>query len=352
MRRRFFINSNDDTTYCTLEALSDGAFSFEVEDTDVYYRLDRQGVFHKFITGESQKPIKRGQIIELKGENCTGSVGRFLTDVSFNLSGNSLSLIFGDDYKNKYDISNYPNVFVFLFQNVNIVNVSSDFLPATILSKGCYRGMFYGCTRLVNAPELPSQDLVYSCYNSMFYGCTNLNYIKMLATDISASYCLMDWVNGVSSTGTFVKHPDMTSLPTGVSGIPEGWTVVNDGEESGGGNDFGIEFPLYIEADYCYEDEPGYVDCYSKSLEEAFYVNLRNFMIHTCKTHGESDDGFYYVDLSLLDIHIFVDVNGEWSEIEDIYADNDFTYIDCSHKLGGYYNNYVSIGNGFISWGY
>jgi hypothetical protein len=55
----------------------------------------------------------------------------------------------------------------------------------------------------------------------------------MLATDISASNCLTNWVSGVASTGTFVKHPDMTSLPSGVSGIPSGWTVVNDGEESG-----------------------------------------------------------------------------------------------------------------------
>jgi hypothetical protein len=55
----------------------------------------------------------------------------------------------------------------------------------------------------------------------------------MLATDISASSCLYIWVNNVASSGTFVKHPDMTSLPSGVSGIPSGWTVVNDGEESG-----------------------------------------------------------------------------------------------------------------------
>ena len=59
----------------------------------------------------------------------------------------------------------------------------------------------------------------------MFSGCTNLNYIKMLATDISADGCLETWVNNVSSTGTFVKDPNMTSLPTGDSGIPNGWTV-------------------------------------------------------------------------------------------------------------------------------
>ena len=29
----------------------------------------------------------------------------------------------------------------------------------------------------------------------------------------------------MTDTGTFVKHPNMTSLPTGSSGIPNGWTV-------------------------------------------------------------------------------------------------------------------------------
>ena len=47
----------------------------------------------------------------------------------------------------------------------------------------------------------------------------------MLATDISASYCLNYWLDCVSSTGTFTKANEMKSLPTGSSGIPEGWTV-------------------------------------------------------------------------------------------------------------------------------
>jgi hypothetical protein len=62
----------------------------------------------------------------------------------------------------------------------------------------------------------------------MFYGCTNLNYIKMLATNIEHSRCLQDWVYGVSKTGTFVKNPAMTTLPQGDSGIPSGWTVMSN----------------------------------------------------------------------------------------------------------------------------
>ena len=50
----------------------------------------------------------------------------------------------------------------------------------------------------------------------------------MLATNISASSCLSNWVSGVASTGTFVKNPNMTSLSTGASGIPSGWAVKNN----------------------------------------------------------------------------------------------------------------------------
>lgn len=100
-------------------------------------------------------------------------------------------------------------------------------LPATTLVKSCYSCMFWNCTNLTTAPELPATTLKDFCYGSMFKGCTKLNYIKMLATDISAKNCLYNWVNGVTSTGTFVKNPAMTTLSTGASGIPSGWTVQN-----------------------------------------------------------------------------------------------------------------------------
>ncbi len=101
-------------------------------------------------------------------------------------------------------------------------------LPATALAISCYRNMFHSCTNLTAAPELPATTLVNYCYDDMFSGCTNLSSITMLATDIPASGgCLSNWVSGVASTGTFTKASAMTSLPSGTSGIPEGWTVVN-----------------------------------------------------------------------------------------------------------------------------
>ena len=85
--------------------------------------------------------------------------------------------------------------------------------------------MFKGCTSLTTAPELPATTLVQGCYGYMFEDCCNLSYIKMLATDISASWCLSNWVSGVSDTGNFVKSSSATWDETGVSGIPSGWTV-------------------------------------------------------------------------------------------------------------------------------
>ena len=99
-------------------------------------------------------------------------------------------------------------------------------LPATTLASGCYYNMFNGCTSLTTAPELLATTLDEHCYQNMFYNCTSLNYIKCLATDISADYATNDWVNGVAATGTFVKYPSMNDWSLNdSSGIPSGWTV-------------------------------------------------------------------------------------------------------------------------------
>ena len=113
-----------------------------------------------------------------------------------------------------------------MFQGCTSLTTAPE-LPATTLTDYCYSQMFQGCTSLTTAPELPATTLTDYCYSYMFLYCRNLNYIKMLATDISASSCLNNWVSGVASSGTFIKNAAMTSLPSGGSGIPNGWTVEN-----------------------------------------------------------------------------------------------------------------------------
>lgn len=114
-----------------------------------------------------------------------------------------------------------------MFRGCTSLKTVPTTLPATILADNCYREMFHGCKSLVTAPELPATVLVTNCYWDMFNGCSNLNYIKMLATDISASNCLSWWSSGVASAGTFVKASGV-EMPVGTSGIPSGWTVVEE----------------------------------------------------------------------------------------------------------------------------
>lgn len=99
-------------------------------------------------------------------------------------------------------------------------------LPATKLTKYCYNGMFINCHALTTAPVLPATTLAEACYYDMFNNCSNLSSITMLATDVSVTDCLTNWVYRVPASGTFYKNSAATWTRTGTSGIPTGWTVV------------------------------------------------------------------------------------------------------------------------------
>ena len=116
------------------------------------------------------------------------------------------------------------NCYLNMFRNCTSLTTAPA-LPATTLSNSCYVGMFFGCTSLTTAPTLSATILVQECYGDMFGYCNLLNNITCLATDISASYACGYWLSNVSSTGTFTKAAGV-NWPTGVSGIPSGWNVV------------------------------------------------------------------------------------------------------------------------------
>lgn len=135
-----------------------------------------------------------------------------------------------------------------MFQGCTSLTSFSD-LPATILSDSCYHSMFYGCTSLTQAPKLHATTAATYCYSYMFQNCTNLtrapellattladycyyemfkgcralNYVKCLATDISASSCVTGWLGNVKPTGDFYT-PATTNWLRNEDGIPTSWT--------------------------------------------------------------------------------------------------------------------------------
>ena len=249
--------------YLTIEARENG-LTASLSINACEYCVDGDGNWKSLAAGTATESINSGQTLSFRGELVPSTeypnygIGSFTISKKCNLKGNCMSMLFGDNATNNYSLEGRDCAFRKLFYACsNIVNVSSNFLPATTLSSGCYNSMFlnctslttvpelpatvlsdtcyysmfYGCRNLTIAPDLPATTLTYCCYGYMFFACSKLNYIKMLATDISVNSCLGGWVYSVANTGTFVKNPNMTSLPTGDSGIPSGWTVVNDGED-------------------------------------------------------------------------------------------------------------------------
>ena len=223
--------------YLTFTILSAGTINWRASDTSITRTIEdklNNGQWTSITsnTGSSAPTItvNSGDKLQFRGNNTeyktsASAYNSFSGSTAyFNLSGNILSLFYGDNL----DAQTAPTIFELggMFQSTNVIDAGGLLLP-NIVRRYCYFEMFCFCTKLTTAPVLPATTLEFKCYCAMFYGCTSLNHIKCLATDISEKDCTEDWVYNVASTGTFVKASSMNNWSTGSSGIPSGWTVTN-----------------------------------------------------------------------------------------------------------------------------
>lgn len=241
--------------YLTIVALEDG-LTAKLSLNACEYCVDGDGVWKTLPADVETESINSGQTLSFRGNltpNSSDGIGTFTINKYHNLKGNCMSLLFGNDAKDSFSLGTQTHTFLRLFYNSTmLVNAADLVLQATTLSSNCYRYMFYGCTSLLEAPQLPSMSLAEGCYTYMFQnctsltkapdllattlfwktyaymfnGCSNLNYIKMLA--ISLNVNADQWVDGVAATGTFVKNKNAKWNDVGVSGVPEGWKVITE----------------------------------------------------------------------------------------------------------------------------
>ena len=272
--------------YLTFRAIEDGTFSFSgssaaISANTLEYSTDSGSTWSTLQNSGTTPTVTSGNTILWKASGLTigtGGIGRFSSTSNFEVEGNIMSLLYGDNFVNQTDLTGYDNAFANLFRSGTTITSAENLvlpattltqkcyynmflgctslttapelpattlaercygtmfngctslttapsLPATTLASQCYSGMFLGCTSLTTAPELPATTLAERCYYQMFQNCTSLNSITCLATDISANYCIRYWVMNVASSGTFTKDANMTSWTTGADGIPSGWTV-------------------------------------------------------------------------------------------------------------------------------
>ena len=177
-----------------------------IESGDLEY--SKNGGEWKAYKSNQQISINNGDIIKFRGTQATigNSNSSKYMQIKCNsncyIYGNIMSLLSKDNFATMTELP-YAYTFQNLFQgNTYIYHTEGKdlVLPATVLKKQCY-------------------------YN-MFNGCTNMNYLKCLATDISASNCTNNWLKGTPSktSSIFVKAAGV-DWPRNDSGIPDKWTI-------------------------------------------------------------------------------------------------------------------------------
>lgn len=248
------------TQYLTIESLEDNNtiyWKYEIAAKTISASTDNGQTWSActstYGSGKNIATLNTGDKVLLKGLDSTYNYNHFTSSGEVVVYGNIMSLLYSDNFENQTTLTD-SKTFPMLFMGCNVISAENLILPATTLAESCYsrmfnncsglttapvlpattltyycyQYMFYNCTSLTTAPALPATTLVDACYQYMFAGCSNLNYVKCLATDISATQSTVYWLNGVASSGTFVKASSMTGWTTGTNGIPNNWNVLNE----------------------------------------------------------------------------------------------------------------------------
>ena len=248
--------------YLTFKVITSGSIAWQAFGTGYTKTIEysiNNGTWTS-ITASTTPPtfaVLENDVVRFRGSNSTYAGSKANYDgfeggtATFNIEGNIMSLVYGDNFIGNTTLSGTYN-FCSIFKKSKVVSAENLILPTMTLTNYCYRAMFslapllevapailpattlaQGCywymfeaAPITEAPELPAPTLVRECYGYMFTGCTSLTYIKCLATGgFSTTQCLSGWVNNVASSGIFVKDANASDWTTGNNGIPANWIV-------------------------------------------------------------------------------------------------------------------------------
>ena len=265
----------------TFNILSAGAINWAAKDKStkksIYYKLnDNEWIYITSNTGSSAPTItvNSGDKLQFKGNNAQYATSSSYynsfsgSTASFEVEGNIMSLIYGDNFKNNSTISG-DYVFNGLFRDcAKLVSAENLILPATTLANYCYYSMFQGCASLTTAPELPANTLARrcyyhmfqnctslttapalpattltsECYSSMFHNCTNLTTAPELSATTLADYCCSGMFQYCTSLITAPALPATTLAQSCYSGMFKGCTSLTTAPE----------LPATTLAEHCY----------------------------------------------------------------------------------------------------
>ena len=199
--------------YLTFKALEDGTFQLSVNA--VSYSLDNGETWTNLAAATSTPTVTAGSKIMWKASGLqptsSNGIGTFSATGNFDVQGNPMSLLFGDNFNGQTDLTGKNYAFSRLFSNNSkVINAENLSLPATTLAQYCYQYMFTGCTSLTTAPELPATTLASDCYYDMFFGCTNLTTAPELPATTLANECYYRMFGSCTSLTTAPELPTTT----------------------------------------------------------------------------------------------------------------------------------------------
>ena len=185
--------------YLTFVSAGESSLSFNTSSATLQYSYD--GVTWGNVSDYVIKMTKRQPQVLLRGINARGRVEMSGDQISCHGSVMKLT-----DYRKDVTTVQY----CMSFKDCKALIRAPD-LPATILSKRCYEGMFSGCTSLVSAPELPATTLAKYCCQNMFKGCKSLVTVpEILPATTLAQRCYESMFSGCTSLVSAPELPATT----------------------------------------------------------------------------------------------------------------------------------------------
>ena len=174
--------------YFTIESLDKGTFTISLPQSFKYKFNNEEWVETSetvTINMEIGDTIQISHVADVVQQSIIGK------SCKFNVYGNIMSLLYGDDFEGQTDLSGKDRAFYMLFSHCDTLqNAENLILPATTLASSCYSYMFSNCTSLETAPQLPATELAEGCYTSMFFNCTSLTTaLELPATTLAQNCC-------------------------------------------------------------------------------------------------------------------------------------------------------------------
>ena len=185
--------------YLTFVIKTSGTFDiYPAEASNVYYSLNNGETWVDFSQGGTIT-VSAGDKLMWKGI-LNNDEGKYWDKeevepgVHFDVQGNIMSLVYGDNFKGQTDLTG--KALGSVFSELQVENAKNLILPATTLEESCYYDMFSNCTSLITAPVLPATTLANECYMGMFYHCTSLVTAPELPATTLANRCYSGMFDG------------------------------------------------------------------------------------------------------------------------------------------------------------